>query len=246
MRLLLVLWIFFSGLAVFAGQGEPVVPSSEQEQLIPLEFDEQKLDELRKDPEFDYTEQAKADSWWTKFKRYVRMQWQRFLNWLFGDYEASSLLAFFLELLPYILLVGLGGLILYLFSKMNPAASLLGPSKKAKISLHEEEEIIRFGNIRDLISTAVQEGNYRLAIRYHFLYVLQQLSEKGVVHYNPSKTDEDYLAEISAEDLKISFEKISRIYDFIWYGDFSADAAVYEKVKNYFRRAEDLIPAGNE
>jgi hypothetical protein len=243
MRLFLLFWMFFS---VSFAQEAPVIPSSEEEQLVPMDFNEESLAEHRQDSAFDYSEEAQTDNWWTKFKRYLSLQWQRLLNWLFGEYQPTSLLAFFLELLPYLLLAVLGGFILYLFSKLNPAASLLGSSKKADVFLHEEEEIIRFRNIKDLISKALAEGNYRLAIRYHFLYVLQQLSDKGIVKYNAAKTDEDYLAEISAEDLKRAFGKISRIYDFIWYGDFSADAEVYQKVQQDFRRTEALIPATHE
>ncbi|GAB2773234.1 DUF4129 domain-containing protein [Salinimicrobium soli] len=244
MRFILVVLLLFSGLKGLPA--EKFYPQDEQEKLVPLEFNEDKLADHRKDPAFDYSEKVEEENWWTNFKRYISLQWQRLIRWLFGDYEASALLVFFLKVLPYLLLAALLGFILYLFSKLNPGASLLRSSQKGDVLLHQDEEIIRFGNIKELISEAIKDGNYRLAIRYHFLYVLQQLSEKGLVHFDAGKTDEDYLGEIAHEDLKISFRKVSRIYDFIWYGEFSADAEVYEKVKTDFRKAENLILSANE
>lgn len=220
--------------------------SGEVDQLAPLEFREEKLQKFREDPAYDYSEDVEEENWWTRFKRYIGLQWEKFLNRLFGDLQSSGFWAKFLQLLPYIILMMSLGLMLFLFIKLNPATSVLSPSKKAQLILKEEEDIISSKNIRELIDSAVKKEDYRLAVRYHFLYILQQLTEKGIIIYNSSKTDEDYINEISREDHKEHFKKLSRIYDFIWYGHFDPDLKLYQKIKLAFQELEALIKPNYE
>ena len=246
MRFFLFLLLFsFSGLG-FSQQAEEVQQNQISEAPVPLNFNEEKTKRYKEDPAFDYSEAVEGDSWWTKFKRYVRLQWQRFLDWLFGDYSPPLLLAIFLDILPYLLLGMLLTFILYLFSRLNPAAGLLGSSEKAEIHFDDEEKIVKSRNIPELIKKAVAEENYRLAVRYHFLYILQQLSQNGYVNYDSSKTDEDYLAELKNEDLKAHFRKVNRIYDFIWYGNFEITADDYERFRQAFQKMESSIASPHE
>lgn len=214
--------------------------TGEKHRLVPLEFREEKLQKFREDPAFDYAEGIEEESWWTRFKRYVTLQWEKVLDRLFGGLQASAFWAKFFQLLPYIILMISISLIFYLLIRLNPATSVLSPSRKAQLSLREEEDIIRSGNIKELIDRAVKEGNYRLAVRFHFLHLLQQLTEKGIIVYNSSKTDEDYLHEIH-EDYKGLFKKLSRIYDFSWYGHFEPDKEMYQKIEQAFRDLETII-----
>lgn len=214
--------------------------------LVPLEFDEEKLQKLKKDPAFDYSERLEKENWWTQFKRYIGLQWKKFLNWLFGDIQASGFWANLLQLLPYVILLMSIGLLLFLFISLNPATSLLSPSVKGQVNLDEEENIIRNRNIKKLIEQAVNKEDYRLAVRYHFLYLLQQLSEKGVIDYNSSKTDEDYLNEITGAEYKTHFKKLNRIYDFIWYGHFEPEKELYLKIKKEFLEMEALMETAYE
>jgi hypothetical protein len=217
------------------------VAQSAETELIPLNFSEESIERFKNNPEFDYSEATAEDNWWTKFKRYIRLQWQRFLNWLFGDYEAPLLLAIFLDILPYLLLGLLLTLILYLFSKINPGNYIFGTSANAELHFDEEEKIIRNRDIRKLIEKAVSKENYRQAVRYHFLYILQQLSRNDLVTYDSGKTDEDYLNEIKDPALKSRFKRVNRIYDFVWYGHFETTAEDYQKIKDEFQKAENLI-----
>jgi hypothetical protein len=217
------------------------VAQSAETELIPLNFSEESIERFKNNPEFDYSEATAEDNWWTKFKRYIRLQWQRFLNWLFGDYEAPLLLAIFLDILPYLLLGLLLTLILYLFSKINPGNYIFGTPANAELHFDEEEKIIRNRDIRKLIEKAVSKENYRQAVRYHFLYILQQLSRNDLVTYDSGKTDEDYLNEIKDPALKSRFKRVNRIYDFVWYGHFETTAEDYQKIKNEFQKAENLI-----
>ncbi|MGI0107744.1 DUF4129 domain-containing protein [Salinimicrobium sp. WS361] len=239
--------IFFFGISLSVFAGEVVMPmQTAEEELVPLDFSEETIDKFQQDPDYDYSEVTAEDNWWTKFKRYLSLQWQRFLDWIFGDYEAPFLLAFFLKILPYLLLGLLLALVLYLFTKLAPGNNIFGTPSGGEVHFSEEEKIIKTRDIRKLIDKAIAAENYRLAIRYHFLYILQQLSRKELVSYDAAKTDEEYVLEIQDPQLQNRFRRLNRIYDFVWYGDFTTTATDYQKIRKEFVTTEEIIQPQHE
>ena len=250
-KFLLCIWLFLNIPAFPSQVSDSLYPqqeisSEESNDPVPLKFEEDKIQDFKKDPEFDYTEKLKEENWWTRFKRYVFLQWMKIMHWLFGDLQASPFLAFIIKSLPYLLVAFFIGFLVFLFTKLNPASSLLGAPKKGHLKQDEEENIIRYQDIKSLIAQAVANREYNMAVRYHFLYILQQLSENGFIEYDRSKTDEDYLFEIQKENLKPIFRKLSRIYDFVWYGQFDTGEEVYYKISKEFTQMEFLINTKNE
>lgn len=217
----------------------------EQPVVFPLDFRTEKLENLRQDPAFDYSESPEEENWWTRFKQYINLQWKKLINWLFGDVEATGFLLFLLEAIPYLILLAVLGFLAYLFAKLNPAASMFSATQEGEMMFAKEEDIIQFQNIPALIEQAVASADYRLAVRYHFLYLLQQLSKRGVITYDKTKTDEDYLHEIK-EELKPGFQKLSRIYDYIWYGKFETGEETYYQIAKEFRQMENAIGLSHE
>jgi hypothetical protein len=129
---------------------------------------------------------------------------------------------------------------------MNTQASDLSTSAKrnAYVSLSEEEHIIKNEDIQALIQNALADKNYRLAVRYSYLYSLQLLSKKELIDWQLQKTNHDYLTEIKKPDLQNSFSKITRIYDYIWYGDFTIDELKYKKAETVFLHLEKMLKNG--
>jgi integrase len=67
--------------------------------------------------------------------------------------------------------------------------------------MSEDEEIIQSMDIKSLITNALKDENYRLAIRYHYLYILQQLELKKIIDWELQKTNHDYQREIKDKQL---------------------------------------------
>lgn len=207
----------------------------------PLSFNDEKIASYKKDPAFDYLEEETPLSWWTKFKRYISLQYHNFLEWLFGDYSANGFLLFLVQSIPYLIIGAVLFLGVWLFNKMNPAAVFLADPKPGKVFLSEEEEIIKSHDISQMIKAALDEKDYRLAIRYNYLLVLRQLTEKEIISYEVSKTDEEYVGEIKQNLLKSHFKRLTRIYDHIWYGNFLATEKHYISSEKEFRGMQELI-----
>lgn len=246
MRLLL-LFVF-----IFLGCYSSSRPAVLQEQVAkdgaptPLKFNRERLSELRQQPAFDYSEKDSQESWWTNLKRFLGLKWDQLMERLFGDFEAHGILLYFLNILPYLIVAGVLIFAIWLFNKLNPAAALLEEPGQNKVFFSEEEEIVQSRDITSLVATALEEGNFRLAIRYQYLMILRKLDSKGVISYESAKTNADYLREIRQKSLQDQFKHLTWIYDFTWYGSFSAGEEDYNKAEREFSKMQELIVRSDE
>ena len=105
-------------------------------------------------------------------------------------------------------------------------------------------EIIKNEDIDALIAEAVNQKNYRLAIRYYYLLALKKLTETNHIEWKPQKTNEDYINELQASGYKPDFVNITKIYDYVWYGEFNVDAIKFESLKLPFQSLNKIIKIG--
>ena len=253
MKIYLIIILFaLNSTRFFAAQDSSQVHSpplqyDTSEELTPVNFNAEEIEEYKDQNAFAYLNEVESYSWWSRFKNWLDMKLQQLVNWLFGDYEAHSLVSFLLTILPYLLVVAILGFIIWLFIKLNPGASFLAEPEKPEVYLSEEEELVHSGDLGDLIEKAINNRDYRLAVRYYYLQLLRLLNENELITYEYQKTDSEYLAEITAE-LKAPFKKILRLYDFIWYGNFPVTAEDFSRVQNSFLKIRSSIikPAGSE
>lgn len=93
-------------------------------------------------------------------------------------------------------------------------------------------------NFAGQIEAAVQESNYRLAVRLLYLSTLQLLNRQGVIDWKRDKTNSDYVLELSGKEIAAPFADITRVFEYIWYGDFPLDATDFQRVHNRFQTFE--------
>ena len=208
----------------------------------PPTFDQETIDDLKNDDEFDYTELEPSENWYTKFKRWLSRMWHRFWQWLIGDYEASPFWSVFIQILPYIIVAFIVGFIIWLFYKLNPGAKILRSKESPEVFFTEEEEIIKTKDIKKLITKALEAKDYRLAVRYYYLFILKRLSSAEFIDYEFDKTNSDYSKELSRKEVASDFNKVTNLYDYIWYGNFDVTADDYKKAERTFRHLESQIP----
>lgn len=190
------------------------------------------LKQYTNNDDFNYEETvADEDSLWVKFKRWVISLLMRLLSFFFGMDAASGILWFIIRVVPYIILAVLIFLLLRVFLKMNSRNLLYGEQKKSEILFTDEEQIIKNEDINALITEAVKQQDYRLAIRYYYLLAIKELSQHNIIEWQQQKTNKDYIKEIQTNTLQTQFEKITRIYDYVWYGEFEVDAIKFENLK---------------
>jgi hypothetical protein len=171
----------------------------------------------------------------------------RFINWvgkglyrIFGI-ELSPQLLQALEYLIYFLLVILS---IYLIVKVLINENFNSIFNKRAKSFHDinlTEEHIETIDVNNLLRTALENSDYRLAIRYQFLLTLQKLSKNDVIQWHFDKTNSDYLNEIAQPTIQQGFKKVTYLYDHIWYGEQTIDLNKYEKSVLDFKSINKLI-----
>src|SRR5699024_10672965 len=155
---------------------------------------EEKLESYRRSKEFNYFE-SDSESWWTSFKKWLHDVWLWFWDGIFGNL-GLNMPGWLLELAKYVVLLLLILLIIWLVVRINPGELFLKDKKQPAVLLSEEENIIQNEDISELIQHAVQEKDYRLAIRYYYLLILKQLRENRLIDYRAEKTNGEYFNEI--------------------------------------------------
>ncbi|HUM98361.1 MAG TPA: hypothetical protein PK275_10930 [Chitinophagaceae bacterium] len=96
-------------------------------------------------------------------------------------------------------------------------------------------------NYNKELEKAELAGNYRLAIRLMFLRMLKIMAEKKIINYQQDKTNFDYLMQLQPTGYYNSFFKVTRSYEYSWYGQFDVQPATYQIVKNDFNQFNKMI-----
>ena len=140
----------------------------------------------------------------------------------------------YFQTLLWIIIIGgfVTFLIMYLYN------SNVGIFRKTSVISPEEsnvgtEDIFSINYQRE-IDRSVEAGNYRLAVRLMFLRLLKNLSDKHIIQYKPDNTNLDYLVQLRPRNMYADFFRLTRNYEYCWYGQFEIDKEKFEIVKKDF------------
>ena len=96
-------------------------------------------------------------------------------------------------------------------------------------------------DFKSLIQKALESNDFRLAIRYQYLLLLQKMAHKNIIELHKDKTNSDYQYEIKNATLRQSFGYLSYIYDYAWYGEFEVSRPDYEQAAKAFDETLQII-----
>ncbi len=183
--------------------------------------------------DFIYERNVESSGWWTRFKQWLN-DWFRDIFKLKSQGQSSNITDIAIKVAGVIIFI----LVIYFIFKavMNDEGSwVFGKSSdKNIIPVKDIEANIQATDFKSLIATAENENNYRLAIRYYYLWLLKGLTNSEIIEYDVEKTNSDYQNEIVIDDIKNKFSYTSYLYNYIWYGEFDVDESQFNKAKNAF------------
>jgi hypothetical protein len=171
----------------------------------------------------------------------------RFIKWIFqgiGDAVGIDISPKILIVLEYIIYGLMGLLVIYLLIRVlinEKFNSLFSKKAKAIIDIDLSEQHIEVIDLDALMSAALNNKDYRLAIRYQYLKILKLLSQKEIIEWHFDKTNADYEREISGIKLKNDFKTVSYLYEYIWYGEQIIDEVDYTNVSFSFAQLNNSI-----
>jgi len=186
------------------------------------------------EPAFNYVQVEKKDSLLDRIKSAVKEWFRRNFMYKVTDELNNFYYVVFLRVLGFLIL----GLIIYYLVKAFIQKDIYWIIKKKgkKISALENisTEDFKTTDFEQLIATAIEQEEFRLAIRLYYLLLLQRLQEQNKIIWAPEKTNADYNYEIKEEQERQAFAYLSYLYNNIWYGEHELTAADFIKAKQAF------------
>ncbi len=191
-------------------------------------FDEEKINEYQKNPRYDY---HTRESW-------LKKMWRKLIEWigrLTGKrYQDAAKYSRGGDVLYAI--IGIAALVLIIFalSKTKFRSWITGKGATIVQEYEVEEENIHEIEFDKDIKDAEAAADYRRAVRLRFLKVLKNLSDNGLIYWDPNKTNHQYIYEVKGTDIHTRFVKCVNIFDNVWYGEYPIDVHYYNNNKSLF------------
>jgi hypothetical protein len=192
------------------------------------------LEKYRSDSSFDYENKLEnKEDWITKITSWINEQLR---GLRYSDTYSTALDVLYYILILFALIIIVWGLL-----KGDKGFLFFGKSVENEINLTEQKEDINQINFDQLILRAIENKNYKLAIRYLFLKSLKLLSDNDIIEYKKEKTNYQYLAEIKDMQLASTFRETAHRFDWIWYGDFPIDEKLMDNSQQEFNKLFRLL-----
>ncbi len=245
--LLIFFGFTFNGLAI-SKISQNTIPIQTLIDSIPSDFsiiEHRQFENLKEkyhDDEFQYERAVENSGWWTRFKQWINDLIRNLFN-LNNAGQASRATGIALKIAGVIIFL----LVIYFIFKAvinNEGKWVFGKSSdKNIIPITDLENNILATDFKKLIAEAEQSDNYRLAIRYYYLWLLKGLTNAEIIDYDVEKTNSDYFNEISSKELKDEFSYTSYLYNYIWYGEFDVTKEQFINARNAFTKFLKSIKA---
>ena len=214
--------------------------SKDNSQLSPRRFSD--LKDKYKGTDFIYERTKQNSGWWTRFKQSVSDFFRNLFN-IKNAGQASKITDISIKIAGVIVFL----LVLYFIFKaiVNKEGTwVFGKSSdKSIIPVTDLETNIHVADFNTLIKDAEVNNNYRLAIRYYYLWLLKGLSENQIIDYDAEKTNSDYQYEIKDPATSKKFAYTPYLYNYIWYGEFNVDQTQFDKAKHAFTNLLNQVKA---
>lgn len=179
----------------------------------------QLLDEILSRPGYQWTDAQPGP---------LARLWEQFLNFLFRQLSGlsapgSPILTYGLTLL---------GIIALLIVLAYAARSLLGnftTTIDPQTEASDTPDLTASAAARQA-ETLSQGGDYRTAVRYLYLASLLTLDERGILRYDRTRTNREYLRTVDNQpELAARLRQVVEVFDQVWYGYQPLDEAAYAR-----------------
>jgi hypothetical protein len=192
--------------------------------LVVRSFDQEKLKDYREQSAFQYAEDA-PDTAWERFWNWIWM----LLNLLFSNQGSGAIIR-------YVVIGIFAAVIIYLVIKAAglDMGIITGRSKALNIPYTESLENIHEINFHEEIQQAITNGNFRLAVRLNYLSTLKRLNDQMFITWQPEKTNQTYVSEITDLVMKQQFLQLTAQFEYIWYGEFFINRESFSTIKSNF------------
>lgn len=192
------------------------------------------LAQILSDPAFDYAEPPP-----NVLEQFIRDLWLRtnafFRNLLPDEIQGSPQLSALLSVLGIVGFVLVLGAALYsLYRSFYAEVSGIDPFEEEAIYLTADSALDRAHSFSNA-------GDYRTAVRYLYLSALLLLEEQGLIRYDRSQTNREYLRSVAHKpELATILRSVIEVFDRVWYGFQPLAASEYEAYAQMVERLKGM------
>lgn len=192
---------------------------------------------LKLDPAFEY---ANDSAYWAekpvkekkKQKSSGNEEYQREREYDTWDFSGLAGLA---KIIMIVVLVALLGFLIY--KLMGNRWPWQGQAQLKEAPEEESAEDLNVDELQLKIKQSIEQGKFRLAIRYSYLFTLRRLDEVGKIKLDARSTNHDYVNQMRPHDPDRTFSYLTNVYDYVWYGEFELNSdqfnLVYKDFQNF-------------
>ncbi len=181
------------------------VPKAQQNEIT-----EPELDNILKEIDYSKTKTTLVRRSPLKSTPDLNSSQRRNPTFTFGDFGLYKLMAYLFAAVLTIAVIYL------IFSNFRIDKKLANREDQTNQS---EEEHIEDVDVISKYDEALKAGNFRLALRFKFLEILQQLSLENKIKWKADKTNRDYANELRGTSEHKVFKKLANIFAWVWYGN---------------------------
>lgn len=138
-------------------------------------------------------------------------------------------------------LIKIAAVLLFLFALFFISRGLSRSlAQEAELAAEEgaNDEMLTSKGALKRAETLSMQGDYRNAVRYLYLSSLLVLDEQGLLRYDRSRTNREYLRSVSSKpELAKPLRDVIDVFDRVWYGFENVDEQTYQ---SYVRHVDEL------
>jgi hypothetical protein len=98
-------------------------------------------------------------------------------------------------------------------------------------------------NYDEVIRKYQAEGNFRFAIRYLFLRLINTAADKNIIQIRDSTTNTEIGRAFGQHPLASQYRYLATAYEYIYFGDFNLNKEVFDLLKSKFEIFQEKISA---
>jgi hypothetical protein len=224
--------LFFLTCICCGAQQKPLYDSA---MVQPRQFNTATIEKYKENSSFQYqNELAESPSLWDMFWHWF---WKTYDNIMKTEGGRTTM-----KVIYWLLALAALAFFVYKIRTMNRVA-LFESVASQQTPWYAEEENIHAISFEEAIAKAVEEENYRLAIRLHYLQCLKIVSDKNIIAWLPNKTNSAYLNEMKGTDYYQPFKAITYIFEKAWYGNSAVLPQEYEQISEQFNQFNKQMQA---
>jgi len=134
------------------------------------------------------------------------------------------------QLVLFLLIFAVIILIVYfVLRNLNPNSSIA-----TEFDDYWNPEVVTKSELELRLEAALQREDFREAVRVYFTMILQELIRVNEIKWKREKTNHQYLLEVKSTILKSNFSKSLRLFEIVWYGEYTIDATRYKEMEPVF------------